>query len=128
MVRKCNAEMSSTLKQLTAMKLELAKSQADRACLITLAKILQKKCPQLQKKVALEEAEQWRSKCMEVQMHKVPMDVQNSGPNASSCKKVPAQPDQPPPPELLKRADFSPAPIKRRNHLRLRKKLQAIGE
>ena len=39
------------------------------------------------KQAALEEAEQWMSKCMEAQKHEVPMEVQNAGPSASSCKK-----------------------------------------
>ena len=70
-------------------------------------------------------------------MHEIPVDVQNAGPSASSCKKKkrlpwqkqnnegpkwikPLQPDHPPPPALLKRADLSPAPIRRREHLRLK--------
>ena len=45
----------------------------------------------------------------------------NKPPQPEQPPPTPHPPEQPPPDELLKRADLSPAPIQRRDHLRLKK-------
>ena len=66
LVHKCNADMSCTLKQPKAMKLELAKSQADRTCLLSQTKNWQKKCLDLQQE---KKGCSGRHRKIEVQMH-----------------------------------------------------------